>query len=386
MAHIGVGAFHRCHQAEYTDDLLARRFDRWGVVGINIRDPQLRRHARAASRALHAPDPARTTASRRASSAASSRVVDSQDEPGAGAGRAGIAGDRRGHPDRHGKGLLPHAVERRAGPRPSRHRSRPRRSRSAAQPARPDRAGAGAAHEVARPSAHADELRQHSGATASILANVVQRDGGQARTRPRANGSPPTPPFRRAWSTASRRQHRTADIEMVEQSFGYRDHAVVVGEPFRQWVIERRFAGRVAAMGSGRRDLRRRRDAVRAPQDARPQRCAVDAVPISACWPGYEHTCDDMADPLLQAFVRRMLIEETPADAASRCRASTPGAMSSRASIVCATPRSATAITRSPPTARRRSSSGCSIRSASGCGAARAWNCCRCRSRRGWSI
>ena len=41
MAHIGVGAFHRCHQAEYTDDLLGHRFDRWGVVGINIRDPQL---------------------------------------------------------------------------------------------------------------------------------------------------------------------------------------------------------------------------------------------------------------------------------------------------------------------------------------------------------
>src|SRR3954465_652841 len=41
MAHIGVGAFHRCHQAEYTDDLLARRFDRWGVVGINIREPRL---------------------------------------------------------------------------------------------------------------------------------------------------------------------------------------------------------------------------------------------------------------------------------------------------------------------------------------------------------
>ena len=37
MAHVGVGAFHRCHQAEYTDDLLDERFDRWGVVGINIR-------------------------------------------------------------------------------------------------------------------------------------------------------------------------------------------------------------------------------------------------------------------------------------------------------------------------------------------------------------
>ena len=41
MAHIGVGAFHRAHQAEYTDDLLARRFDRWGVIGINLRPPEL---------------------------------------------------------------------------------------------------------------------------------------------------------------------------------------------------------------------------------------------------------------------------------------------------------------------------------------------------------
>ncbi|TJU94281.1 MAG: mannitol dehydrogenase family protein, partial [Mesorhizobium sp.] len=40
-AHIGVGAFHRCHQAEYTDDLLADDFDRWGLVGINIRPPVL---------------------------------------------------------------------------------------------------------------------------------------------------------------------------------------------------------------------------------------------------------------------------------------------------------------------------------------------------------
>ncbi|TGT36035.1 mannitol dehydrogenase family protein, partial [Mesorhizobium sp. M4B.F.Ca.ET.169.01.1.1] len=41
IAHIGVGAFHRCHQAEYTDDLLAKDFDRWGLVGINIRPPLL---------------------------------------------------------------------------------------------------------------------------------------------------------------------------------------------------------------------------------------------------------------------------------------------------------------------------------------------------------
>ncbi len=55
MAHIGVGAFHRAHQAEYTDDMLARRFDRWGVVGVNIRPALPRRHARPPRRPLHAP-------------------------------------------------------------------------------------------------------------------------------------------------------------------------------------------------------------------------------------------------------------------------------------------------------------------------------------------
>jgi fructuronate reductase len=41
MAHIGVGAFHRCHQAEYTDDALEARFGPWGVVGINLKPPRL---------------------------------------------------------------------------------------------------------------------------------------------------------------------------------------------------------------------------------------------------------------------------------------------------------------------------------------------------------
>lgn len=41
MAHLGVGAFHRCHQAEYTDDMLEAEFGPWGVVGINLRPPRL---------------------------------------------------------------------------------------------------------------------------------------------------------------------------------------------------------------------------------------------------------------------------------------------------------------------------------------------------------
>jgi fructuronate reductase len=41
ILHLGVGAFHRCHQAEYTDDALEAAFGPWGLVGVNLRAPDL---------------------------------------------------------------------------------------------------------------------------------------------------------------------------------------------------------------------------------------------------------------------------------------------------------------------------------------------------------
>lgn len=38
--HVGVGAFHRCHQAEYFDDLAAIGGD-WGIIGVNVREPDV---------------------------------------------------------------------------------------------------------------------------------------------------------------------------------------------------------------------------------------------------------------------------------------------------------------------------------------------------------
>lgn len=41
VAHIGVGAFHRCHQAEYLEDVLAGGHDDQALIGINLRAPQI---------------------------------------------------------------------------------------------------------------------------------------------------------------------------------------------------------------------------------------------------------------------------------------------------------------------------------------------------------
>lgn len=41
ILHLGAGAFHRCHQADYTDDALEAAFGAWGIVDVNLRPPSI---------------------------------------------------------------------------------------------------------------------------------------------------------------------------------------------------------------------------------------------------------------------------------------------------------------------------------------------------------
>src|ERR1700677_4753803 len=42
IVHLGLGAFHRAHQAVYTDDRLAAGESAWGIVGMSLRSPDVR--------------------------------------------------------------------------------------------------------------------------------------------------------------------------------------------------------------------------------------------------------------------------------------------------------------------------------------------------------
>jgi fructuronate reductase len=42
IVHIGIGAFHRAHQAVYIDDFLHKQFGPWGIVGISLRHGAVR--------------------------------------------------------------------------------------------------------------------------------------------------------------------------------------------------------------------------------------------------------------------------------------------------------------------------------------------------------
>jgi fructuronate reductase len=39
IVHLGIGAFHRAHQAVYTDEVLAAGDARWGILGVSLRQP-----------------------------------------------------------------------------------------------------------------------------------------------------------------------------------------------------------------------------------------------------------------------------------------------------------------------------------------------------------
>lgn len=41
ILHLGVGAFHRCHQAEFAEDLAEAGHTTWGLEGINLRPPRI---------------------------------------------------------------------------------------------------------------------------------------------------------------------------------------------------------------------------------------------------------------------------------------------------------------------------------------------------------
>src|ERR1700689_48649 len=46
VAHIGVGAFHRAHQAAWFDEILSLCDPRWGVQGVSRRSPSAERALR----------------------------------------------------------------------------------------------------------------------------------------------------------------------------------------------------------------------------------------------------------------------------------------------------------------------------------------------------
>ncbi|MFO1209487.1 MAG: mannitol dehydrogenase family protein [Amaricoccus sp.] len=307
MAHVGVGAFHRCHQAEFTDDLLAAEFGRWGVVGINVRPPRLG-GTLGAQGGLY-------TRLRRSGQTAEARVVgsivrvvDSQDDPGP--ALAVLAS-----PDIDVVTMT--VTEKSYCHRPADGLLDWERPEIVADLARPERPASLPGLLV-----RALELRMQAGAgpvtlmscdnvpaNGAILGDVVralaERRGPALARWIETNAAFPSAMVDRISPATT-----PADLATVADTWGYRDAAVAVCEPFRQWVIEDRFAAR------------------RPPWDLAGASFVADVTPFEqlkmrvlnaaqstlahlGVLAGHEFTSDSVADPLLAAFVRRMLSTES---------------------------------------------------------------------------
>ena len=309
MAHIGVGAFHRCHQAEYADDMLEARFGPYGIVGVNLAGPRLadllapqdglfsrtlREGGRAETRVVGAirrvidvEDAISAEAAVAALAAPAVQVVTmtvtekgycltpatgalDRDNPALAADLSG------GFPPRTLLGLLALALERRRQ-----------------------------ANGEGLTLISCDNIPMNGARLrGAIIAFAAARSAGLARWIESRVAFPATMVDRIVPATTAE------DIEAVSAALGVRDEAAVVGEPFRQWVIEDSFAaGRPPWDLAGAAFV----------TDARPYEqikmrvlnAAQSTLSHQGALVGHAFSFEAAADPVLSALTRRMLERET---------------------------------------------------------------------------
>jgi fructuronate reductase len=309
MAHLGVGAFHRCHQAVFTDDMLEARPGCWGCVGINIRPPRLAESL--------GPQDGLYTATLRQGSAAETRVI----------------GSIRRVIDADSAAELDAAVAALAAPEidvvtmtltekgychvPATGRLDDTNADMLA-----DEAGGVLPRTALGLLARALDARRvrHGGGLTLISCDNIPGNGAIlrsvltdfARRRSVALADwiaervtfPSTMVDRIVPAT------QPADIEHIRQQAGVTDLGAVVGEPFRQWVIEDAFAGR------------------RPPWDAAGASFVAEVKPYElikmrvlnaaqstlshlGALVGHEYSFEAGADPTLARITRDMLERET---------------------------------------------------------------------------
>jgi fructuronate reductase len=308
FAHIGVGAFHRCHQAEYTEDALEAGADDRAEIGINIRPPsigeQLTPQDGLYTRLLVEGEKAEARVI-----GSIMRVLDADRETEmAVAALADPAIDvitmtvtEKGYCHIPASGAIDW--------------ERPEISEDLKQ----------ASGRRSLPGFLAEMFSRRMAANAPvtliscdnipgnghILRNVVSSFAGEA-DRALAGWMSDNVRFPSTMVDRIVPATRPQDLARVEQIAGYRDEGVVVGEPYRQWVIEDDF-----------NRPRPRWDVAGAEfvKDVEPYEFIKMRV-LNACQTALSYlgalsglgtTCDDVQDSLLRDFASRMILDETAA-------------------------------------------------------------------------
>jgi len=308
FAHIGVGAFHRCHQAEYTEDALEAGADDRAEIGINLRPPsieaQLATQDGLYTRLLVDGDKldARIVGSIR-------KVLDADRDTGPALDALADPGvdiitmtvTEKGYCHIPASGEIdwgrPEIVDDLA-------RKSGRRS---------------------LPGFLADLLSRRMAANSPVtlvscdnipgnghILRAVVSSFAEASDKPLADWIRDNVRFPSTMVDRIVPATRPEDLDRAEKLTGLRDEGAVVGEPFRQWVLEDDF-----------NRPKPRWDVAGAEfvADVEPYEFIKMRV-LNACQSALSYlgalaglgtTCDDVHDPLLKAFVRRMILAETAA-------------------------------------------------------------------------
>jgi fructuronate reductase len=308
FAHIGVGAFHRCHQAEYTEDALEAGADDRAEIGINIRPPsieeQLAPQEGFYTRLLVEGEKAeaRVIGSIR-------RMMDADREPEKAVAALADPGidvitmtvTEKGYCHIPASGVLD-------WDRPEIAEDLKRTSGRQSLP--------GFLAEVLARRMTANEpvtliSCDNIPGNGHILRNVVS-SFADAADKSLAKWIADNVRFPSTMVDRIVPATRPEDLKRVGELAGYRDEGAVVGEPFRQWVIEDDF-----------NRPRPRWDVAGAKfvGDVEPYEFIKMRV-LNACQTALSYlgalsglgtTCDDVREPLLKSFAERMILAESAA-------------------------------------------------------------------------
>ncbi len=239
IVHLGLGAFHRAHQAIYTDSVLARD-PRWGICGVSLKTPHATT-ALAAQDGLYA-------ALEKSEAGSRVRVIGAVREAlFLGSERSRVIGriaDRATHIATltvTEKGYCHDPASGRL------NLSHPDIVHDLANPDAPlSTPGLLVAGIAARRAAGAGRITvvccdnlPHNGRTVEAIVKAY----AQARERELAAWIEANVAFPSTMVDRIVPATTEVDVAEVERLIGMRDAAPVVFEPFRQWVIEERFAG-----------------------------------------------------------------------------------------------------------------------------------------------
>lgn len=303
IVHLGLGAFHRAHQALYTEALVAAGDLRWGIVGVSLRD------ARVAT-TLAAQDHLYSVTERHGEVAAT-RVVGNL--------RSALVAQQAG----------PEVLAAIADPATSIVTSTVTEKGYSQHPATSDLDldDPGIRHDLAHPltprttlGVLAAGIRQRPAPAPLTLlcCDNMSANGDTLRKLLVQYAGEFDPPLARRLADIAMPNSMVdrivpaatpASLDWAAARLGLRDEAAIVCEPFTQWVIEDRFTGpRPAWEDAG---------AVLA-SDVRPYQAMKlrllngthSAIAYAGQLRGLESVSDAMADPLVGAFARSLMLED----------------------------------------------------------------------------